>query len=79
MEFKEAPAELKPYVERARAFWANVDVGALQPVVHGPVPSEKEMAERANNLAKIQKLQQQYAKMLAAVTEDKEDDPIPES
>ncbi len=60
MEFKEAPEELKPYVERAQAFWEKVDIDKMQPIVLGPVPSAEEMAERAQRLEQIQELQKQF-------------------
>lgn len=66
MEYKEPTEDLKPFVERAQAFWDQVDVEAMKPIIHGDLPSEEAMKERAQALAKAEELMKQYNEMLSA-------------
>jgi hypothetical protein len=60
MEYKQAPPDLQTFVDRAQAFWEQIDVDALQPVIHGE-PETKEQADaRAEMMEKITHLQKQY-------------------
>lgn len=60
MEYKQAPPDLQDFVERAQAFWEQIDVDILQPIIHGALETEEEAAVRAEMMDKITRLQKQY-------------------
>jgi hypothetical protein len=60
MEYKEPTEDLKPFVERAQAFWEHINVDEMQPIVHGdPIP-EDELKRREEEFLKIQEKIKEY-------------------
>lgn len=66
MEYKQPTEDMKEFVERAQEWWENIDVAALQPIVHGPPVSEERMAARAEQMRKIEELNRAYVEQMRA-------------
>ena len=63
MEYKDPTEDMKPFVERAQAFWEQIDVEEMKPIIHGELPSEEVMRKRAAELARAERLMEQYEDM----------------